>query len=235
MVMHEAGGPAVQYSLENVWKICETQTDTVTILSDANLTVCQGEQVAIVGASGSGKSTLLHLMGALDTPTKGSLRFEGMELGTVSPKELAELRNKRMGFVFQFHHLLPEFSTVENVAMPALIGGMARSEALGRAEKALERVELSHRLRHKVTTLSGGERQRAAIARAILLEPAVLLADEPTGNLDQRTGATVGHMLMDLNRDLGMTLVIVTHNADMAKAMDRCIEIKAGALYEKNS
>lgn len=230
-----AGDAVVQYSLENVWKICETQTDTVTILSGVDLTVHAGEQIAIVGASGSGKSTLLHLMGALDTPTKGSLLFEGEALDTVSPERMAQLRNRRMGFVFQFHHLLPEFSTLENVAMPALIGGMARSEAYDRAEKALLRVEMAHRLKHKVTTLSGGERQRAAIARAILLEPAVLLADEPTGNLDLRTGETVSRMLMELNRDLGMTLVIVTHNAEMARAMDRCLEIKAGALYEKNS
>lgn len=226
-MMNTTNGNGPQYSLENVWKICETQTDTVTILSGVDLTIERGEQLAVVGASGSGKSTLLHLMGALDKPSRGRLLFEGADLATVSGKDMAHIRNRRMGFVFQFHHLLPEFNTVENVAMQALIGGMPRSEAFAKARVALERVDMSHRLNHKVTTLSGGERQRAAIARAILMEPAVLLADEPTGNLDQRTGEVVGKMLLDLNRDLGMTLVVVTHNADMARSMDRCLEIRA--------
>lgn len=223
-----------QYCLEKVWKICEAQTDTVTILAGVDLTIMPGEQLAVVGASGSGKSTLLHLMGALDAPTRGEVHFENMDLARISGDEKARLRNQRLGFVFQFHHLLPEFSTVENVAMQALIAGMPRTKALKMAEVALDRVGLSHRTLHTVTTLSGGERQRAAIARAILLEPAVLLADEPTGNLDLRTGETVARLMLDLNRELGMTLVVVTHNLEMAKAMNRCLELKAGELYEKH-
>lgn len=222
-----------QYRLEKVWKICEAQTDTVTILAGVDLTIQHGEQVAVVGASGSGKSTLLHLMGTLDTPTRGDVFFEDRNLAEIGGEEKAKLRNQRIGFVFQFHHLLPEFSTMENVAMQALIAGMPRKKALAMAETALERVGLAHRSSHSVTTLSGGERQRAAIARAILLEPAVLLADEPTGNLDLRTGETVARLMLDLNKDLGMTLVVVTHNLEMAKAMNRCLELKAGELYEK--
>ncbi|MBO4311976.1 MAG: ATP-binding cassette domain-containing protein, partial [Desulfovibrionaceae bacterium] len=168
------------------------------------------------------------------SPTKGRVLFEGTDLAALDSDSKARLRNKRLGFVFQFHHLLPEFNTLENVAMQALIAGTPREEALAKAEKALDRVGLSDRKNHQVTTLSGGERQRAAIARAILLEPAVLLADEPTGNLDQKTGAAVAELLMDLNQSLRMTLVIVTHNLDMAFAMQRCLELRTGVLYEKH-
>lgn len=225
---------ARQYLLEDVWKSCQGPTETVTILRGISLQVDAGDQLAVVGASGSGKSTLLHLMGALDSPTKGRVLFEGTDLAALDSDSKARLRNRRLGFVFQFHHLLPEFNTLENVAMQALIAGTPREEALAKAEKALDRVGLSDRKNHQVTTLSGGERQRAAIARAILLEPAVLLADEPTGNLDQKTGAAVAELLMDLNQSLRMTLVIVTHNLDMAFAMQRCLELRTGVLYEKH-
>lgn len=222
-----------QYELVSVGKTCDGPAEKITILKDVNLTIGAGESLAIVGASGSGKSTLLHLLGALDTPTSGSLRFEGESLPDLSADKKARFRNRKLGFVFQFHHLLPEFSTEENVAMQAMIAGMPRARALPLARAALTRVGLASRRDHRVTTLSGGERQRAAIARAILLEPRVLLADEPTGNLDQRTGETVVDLLLELNRTLGMTLVVVTHNRDMAKTLGRCLELRSGELYEE--
>lgn len=225
---------APQYCLEQVWKSCEGPTETVTILRGVDLTVRAGEQIAVTGASGSGKSTLLHLMGALDSPSSGKVLFEGQDLAAMNANEKARWRNRRIGFVFQFHHLLPEFTTQENVAMQALIAGMPRAEAMARAEVALGKVGLHNRVSHRVTTLSGGERQRAAIARAILLEPAVLLADEPTGNLDQKTGESVAELLLQLNQTLAMTLIVVTHNLDMALAMRRCLELRTGVLYEKN-
>ncbi len=194
----------------------------------------EGEALAIVGASGSGKSTLLHLMGALDTPSTGVVAFDGQDMALMSPDQKAAFRNKTLGFVFQFHHLLPEFSALENVVMPAVIGGARRAAALPEARAMLERVGLADRADSKTATLSGGERQRVAIARAVLLRPRVLLADEPTGNLDETTGAQVGEMLRELNRELGMTLVVVTHNSDLAASMDRGLELRAGALYEKS-
>lgn len=223
----------VQYELVGVGKTCAGPVEELTILHDVNLTVNAGESLAVVGASGSGKTTLLHLLGALDTPTTGTLTFEGQSVATMPSDKKALLRNRKLGFVFQFHHLLPEFSAVENVAMQALIAGVPRKRALELASCALERVGLIGRRDHRVTTLSGGERQRAAIARAVLLEPAVLLADEPTGNLDQRTGAQVAELLLELNSALGMTLVVVTHNMEMAKIMGRCLELRSGELYEE--
>ena len=219
--------------VQNVCKTYGSGEAAVHALKNASFTVPKGEFVAVVGESGSGKSTLLNLIGALDTPTAGKVLFEGKSLPDMTPVEKAHFRNKKLGFVFQFHHLLPEFSTEENVAMQALIAGMNRSKALGLARQALERVGLSDRKDHRVTTLSGGERQRAAIARAILLEPRVLLADEPTGNLDQRTGDSVAELLLELNRTLGMTLVIVTHNREMAGTLGRCLELRSGELYEE--
>lgn len=207
--------------------------ENLEIFKKIDLVIHAGESLAIVGASGSGKSTLLHLMGALDTPSEGTLSFDGRDLASLSPDEKAAFRNKSLGFVFQFHHLLPEFSTVENVAMQALIAGVPHGEAYARARGMLERVGLGDRLEHKVTTLSGGERQRAAIARAVLMRPRVLLADEPTGNLDEKTGARVGELLAELNRELGMTLVVVTHNNDLAACMGRSLELRSGVLYDK--
>lgn len=220
------------YRLQGVGKAYEQGEETITVLSGIDLTVLGGDSLAIVGASGSGKSTLLQLMGTLDVPSSGSILFNGADISTLGWKERARIRNRNMGFVFQFHHLLPEFSTRENVAMPGIIGGMARSLALEKADAALSRVGLAHRRHHRVTTLSGGERQRAAIARAILLEPAVVLADEPTGNLDERTGREVNDLLLHLNKDQGVTLVIVTHNAELAQCMHRTLELRSGELYE---
>ena len=173
-------------------------------------------------------------MGALDTPSTGVVAFDGRDMALMSPDRKAAFRNKTLGFVFQFHHLLPEFSALENVSMPALIGGARRAAVLLEARAMLERVGLAARADSKIATLSGGERQRVAIARAVLLRPRVLLADEPTGNLDEISGAQVGDLLQELNRELGMTLVVVTHNLELAARMDRGLELRAGALYEKS-
>lgn len=221
------------YEFKNVGKVFAGEEDNLEIFSDINLEVAKGEALAIVGSSGSGKSTLLHLMGALDKPTSGEIYFEGKNLAKMNTLEQARFRNKSLGFVFQFHHLLPEFSALENVAMPGLIDGGKKDAVFPQAKNLLERVGLSHRLDSRPATLSGGERQRAAIARALLMHPEVILADEPTGNLDENTGMQVGQLLFELNRELGMTMVIVTHNQDLAARMDRALELRAGALYEK--
>ncbi len=220
------------YRLENITKGYQQGEETVTVLKSLDMTVRQGDSLAIVGASGSGKSTLLQLMGTLDVPSSGSILFRGEDISTLGWKERAAIRNRDIGFVFQFHHLLPEFSARENVAMPGIIGGMHRKDALAKADVALTRVGLAHRLHHRVTTLSGGERQRAAIARAILLEPKVVLADEPTGNLDERTGREINQLLLSLNQDQGVTLIVVTHNAELAQCMQRTLELRSGELYE---
>lgn len=219
------------FELRGVGKEVVAPGERLTILKDVNLTVHQGESVAIVGASGSGKTTLLHLLGTLDTPSWGVVNFRGRDVNTLSNRERSAARNKDLGFVFQFHHLLPEFSTVENVAMPALIGGQSRVKARRRAAEALERVGLSGRAEHAATTLSGGEKQRAAIARAILQGPGVLLADEPSGSLDEDNGRQVADLLMHLNQTLDMTLVVVTHNQDLASRMSRRLTLSAGVLH----
>ena len=224
---------AAIYEFCDVSKTFPGVEENLEIFRHLDLSVREGEALAVVGASGSGKSTLLHLMGALDTPTAGTILFDGEDMAAMSPDGQAAFRNRSLGFVFQFHHLLPEFSALENVAMPALIGGERLTATLPRARAMLERVGLAGRMESKPATLSGGERQRVAIARALLLRPRVLLADEPTGNLDEHTGAQVGDLLLELNRELGMTLVIVTHNQELAARMDRGLELRAGALYEK--
>ena len=203
------------------------------VLQGLTFELLAGDYLCIVGENGSGKSTLLHLMGALDTPSSGKIFFDGRDMSEMKPDEKARFRNRTLGFVFQFHHLLPEFSALENVAMPALIGGACRADVLPDARTMLERVGLAHRVESKVSTLSGGERQRVAIARAVLLRPRVLLADEPTGNLDENTGEQVSTLMRELNRELGMTLVIVTHNRELAATMNRSLELRAGTLYEK--
>ena len=222
------------YKFSKVGKVFSAPGETLEILKDISLVVEEGEALAIVGASGSGKSTLLHLMGALDTPSTGAVFFDGQDMAHMTPDQKAAFRNRTLGFVFQFHHLLPEFSAVENVAMPAIIGGERQSVIMTKAREMLERVGLSARMESKISTLSGGERQRVAIARAVLMRPRVLLADEPTGNLDEGTGAQVGTLMNELNRELGMTLVVVTHNRELAAGMGRTLELKAGTLYEKN-
>lgn len=222
------------YTFSNVSKIFSTPNEKVEIFKNINLKIEEKESLAIVGSSGSGKSTLLHLMGALDIPTKGTVHFDNRNLAEFTPNQKAEFRNKTLGFVFQFHHLLPEFSALENVAMPAIIGGKSLQDVEQNAIEMLERVGLKQHIKSKVATLSGGERQRVAIARAILLHPRVLLADEPTGNLDETNGQQVGLLLEELNKELGMTLVVVTHNIELASQMGRCLELRAGTLYEKS-
>ena len=223
------------YRVEHAGKKVESPAGELTILHDVSFTVERGEALAVVGSSGSGKSTLLHLLGTLDRATSGKIFFEGRDLSALDEAQAAHFRNRELGFVFQFHHLLPEFTTVENVAMQAVIAGMPKAKALKLAEESLERVGLEHRRDHHVSTLSGGERQRAAIARATLLCPKVLLADEPTGNLDEKTGSRVVEVLRELNREMGMTLIIVTHNRELAASLDRCLELRSGELYAQTS
>ncbi|MDR0238915.1 MAG: ABC transporter ATP-binding protein [Deltaproteobacteria bacterium] len=220
------------YALHDVGKEFAAPGENLVIFNKICLTIAAGEAIAIVGASGSGKSTLLHLLGALDMPTQGRVLFEGQDMAGMTPEEKAALRNRSLGFVFQFHHLLPEFSALENVGMQAMIRGMPRAEAARLAGRALENVGLADKAGQQVTTLSGGERQRIAIARAILLEPKIILADEPTGNLDERTGYMIGDLLLRLRQELMITLVVVTHNRDLAARMDRCLELRSGVLYE---
>ena len=219
------------YLLTGVGKEYDAPTERLQVLRRIDLRIEPGESVAVIGATGSGKTTLLHIMGTLDAPSSGEVRFAGRPLAGLSVRARAELRNREIGFVFQFHFLLAEFSTLENVAMPGIIGGMDRGEALERARETLGLVGLEHRLEHRVTTLSGGERQRAAIARAVLLRPKVVLADEPTGNLDEKTGRSVGELLVSLNRNLGMTFVVVTHNVELASVLGRRLELRSGELY----
>lgn len=204
----------------------------VEVLKGIDLTIQQGDRLAIVGASGAGKTTLLHILGTLDRPTSGKVLFEGREVFRLNEKDLAFFRNRTVGFVFQFHHLLPEFNALENVMMPCLIQGMPTSEAASRAETILKMVALHERLRHKPGELSGGEQQRVAVARAMVLEPKVLLADEPTGNLDAETGETVFDLLQELNRTKGITLVMVTHNHNLADRMARQIRMRDGKALE---
>lgn len=222
------------YKFIAVNKIYKGHEEGVAVFRDLNLMVYAGESLAVVGRSGSGKSTLLHLMGALDKPTSGTIEFDGQDMAKMSPDEQAHFRNSSLGFVFQFHHLLPEFSALENVAMPGLIAGMPKHGIMDKAAAMLERVGLADRMNHRPAIMSGGERQRVAIARALSLGPRVVLADEPTGNLDEKTGARIGDLLLELNAELGTTLVIVTHNQELAARMDRSLELRAGALYEKD-
>ena len=203
---------------------------TLEVLSGVNLKIRAGERLAIIGASGSGKTTLLQIMGGLDEPTEGGISVGGHSMAQITETEKGQLRNKYLGFVYQFHHLLPEFSAEENVAMPLLIRGVRRADALQDARELLDRVGLAERLDHKPGELSGGERQRAAVARALINRPALVLADEPTGNLDAGNGAQVLSLMLDLNRELATSLVIVTHDHSIAAQMDRILVLEDGRL-----
>jgi lipoprotein-releasing system ATP-binding protein len=202
----------------------------INVLNEVDFELAAGETVAIVGASGIGKSTLLHILGTLDRPDSGRLLFRGDDVFAYDDLTLAHFRNESIGFVFQFHHLLPEFSSVENTMMPALIKGTSKQEAARAAENILIRVGLKDRLHYRVGKLSGGEQQRVALARALVLRPALLLADEPTGNLDKSNSQQVHALLMELNRELSMTLVVVTHNTELASFMSRRVTIADGKL-----
>ena len=205
----------------------------VQVLSDVNLHIEKGERIAIVGASGSGKSTLLHLLGGLDLPSTGSVWIDGQEMSGLSDKKRGLIRNEYLGFVYQFHHLLPEFSAVENVAMPLFIRGEDAHKAKKKASKLLTEIGLGHRLDHRPVELSGGERQRTAIARALVTEPNVVLADEPTGNLDVNTASDVFDIMMSLNRRVGTALVLVTHDNELASKMDKRYHLENGSLIER--
>jgi len=205
----------------------------VEVLSGINLDLEQGERIAIVGASGSGKSTLLHLLGGLDVPSTGSVWIDGQEISGVSDKKRGDIRNQYLGFVYQFHHLLPEFTAVENVAMPLLISGEDTQSAIVKSEALLKNIGLGHRLSHRPIELSGGERQRAAIARALVTEPNVMLADEPTGNLDEKTAHAVFEMMLELNQTVGTALVMVSHDTRLANKMDTVYHLELGGLKTK--
>lgn len=219
------------YELHGVGKEIQNAAERLTILKQIDFSLFPGESAAIVGASGSGKSTLMHILGTLDKPSWGRISFSGQDLQTLRRQDTNRIRNQHIGFVFQFHHLLPEFTALENVAMPGLIAGQTHAWSRREATTILSMVGLENRLHHRATTLSGGERQRAAIARALLLKPKVILADEPTGNLDEEAGNKVKELLLHIHQTLRTSLVVVTHNQDLAMAMQRRYELRGGELF----
>jgi lipoprotein-releasing system ATP-binding protein len=217
-------------TIKDLHKIFIKDHNQIHVLKGLNLNIVQGESLAILGVSGAGKSTLLHIIGTLDHPTSGMVSFDGIDVFNWDEIKLAAFRNKKIGFVFQFNNLLPEFSSVENVMMPLLIGGSSKKEALKQAGALLEEVGLGDRITHKPGELSGGEQQRVAVARALIMEPEVILADEPTGNLDTETGKKVEDVLISMNKRRRITLIVVTHNKTLAERMSQSIGLRDGKI-----
>jgi lipoprotein-releasing system ATP-binding protein len=227
-----SGIPLIQ--VREIYKSFNTDTKRIEVLKALNFTLQEGETIAVTGPSGIGKSTLLHILGTLDRPDQGTLLFKNEDVFRFDSERLAAFRNESIGFVFQFHHLLAEFSALENAMMPLLINGRGKGEAEETAKALLVKVGLKDRLTHRVNQLSGGEQQRVALARALVLSPALLLADEPTGNLDKKNSEHVHELLYELNRELGMTLVVVTHSFELAAYMSRRVTLSEGRLIEEN-
>jgi lipoprotein-releasing system ATP-binding protein len=222
-------------TLLEVLELCKSYgagESRVDVLKGVSIQLAKGETVALLGASGAGKSTLMHILGALDRPTSGSVRYEGEDIFAKSERQLASFRNRGIGFVFQFHHLLPEFTALENVMMPAMINGASRSEASSSASSILEEVGLAHRLAHKPGELSGGEQQRVAVARALVMRPQLLLADEPTGNLDMKTSESIHDLFEDIHKNRGLSIMVVTHNERLAARTMRQIRLQDGRVQD---
>lgn len=219
-------------TVENLGKHFVKDGHRINVLSGLDLVVARGESLAVVGVSGAGKSTLLHILGTLDRPSAGSVSYDGKNVFQWDEKSLASFRNRKIGFVFQFHNLLPEFTSLENVFIPAMISGIDRSKALSKAKLLLDEMGLSHRISHKPGELSGGEQQRVAVARAMMMDPDVILADEPTGNLDSETGVKVEEALLQLNHNKKITLILVTHNESLAGRMSRTIRLRDGKITD---
>lgn len=217
--------------IRDLYKTFMKGDNKIEVLKGLNLDIDQGESLAILGVSGAGKSTLIHILGTLDHPSQGQVIYDGLDIFSWEEKKLASFRNRKIGFVFQFNNLLPEFTCLENTILPALIHGISRKEAKEKGEKILDQVGLGHRLTHKPGELSGGEQQRAAVARALIMEPDVILADEPTGNLDSETGRKIEDILIALNKNRKMTLIVVTHNQSLANRLSRSIGLKDGRIY----
>lgn len=218
---------------ENLSKIYKEGKIETPVFNGLHLRITQGEQVAIVGSSGVGKSTLLHLLGGLDSPTQGYVKVDGVDINSLSENKRCVLRNKTLGFIYQMHHLLPEFTVLENVCMPLLLTGMSIEKIKTWGSELLTEVGLQHRLHHRVTDISGGERQRTAVVRALINKPKCVLADEPTGNLDEKTATQVYQTMLRLNRSLNTSLVIVTHDMQLANQMDRVLHLEQGKLVER--
>ena len=218
--------------VKNLKKTFVKDGNNIEVLKGMQLSVRKGESLALLGVSGAGKSTLIHILGALDHPTSGEVLYDNVNIFTWSADQLADFRNRKIGFVFQLHNLLPEFSALENTMMPALIHGVSRREAKQRAETLLESVGLGHRVSHKSGELSGGEQQRVAVARALIMEPDVILADEPTGNLDTETGKKIEDILLALNISKKITLIVVTHNKNLADRLQRKVGLRDGRTYD---
>ncbi|MCX5845220.1 MAG: ABC transporter ATP-binding protein [Deltaproteobacteria bacterium] len=218
-------------TVNNLNKTFIKDGNKIEVLKELNLTIPRGHSLAILGVSGAGKSTLIHILGTLDHPTSGTVLFNDVHVFEWDNKKLAEFRNKTIGFVFQFHNLLPEFNSLENTMMPALIHGVSYRKAKDRAEAILNEVGLGDRMTHKPGELSGGEQQRVAVARALIMEPEIILADEPTGNLDSETGKKIEDILLDLNRTKQITLVVVTHNKSLADRMSQSIGLRDGKIH----